>query len=223
MYYSTDSIVSDEADMINRYPVEFLNTIKTSGLPPHCLKLKIGCIVMLIRNINVSEGLVNGLRLKVTKMYENSIEAEILCGKNTGQKILLPRINMIPSDTDYEFSFQRRQLPVILAFAITINKSQGQTFRKVGIYLPNPVFNHGQLYVALSRATRAEYIKVKIEHAPPSFVTENIERQLHNDEVNYTSNIVFKQLIQKKRRWTNLYFIKNLIYIKMFLLGHHKN
>ncbi|EFX67519.1 hypothetical protein DAPPUDRAFT_63871, partial [Daphnia pulex] len=50
----------------------------------------------------------------------------------------------------------RLQFPVLLAFAITITKSQGQTFDRVGIFLPEPVFSHGQLYVAFSRATSKE-------------------------------------------------------------------
>jgi len=51
------------------------------------------------------------------------------------------------------FTLRRKQFPVCPAFAMSINKSQGQTFDHVGIYLPTPVFTHGQLYVALSRAT----------------------------------------------------------------------
>lgn len=51
------------------------------------------------------------------------------------------------------FKFSRRQFPVQLAFALTINKAQGQSVKYVGLDLHIPVFSHGQLYVALSRAT----------------------------------------------------------------------
>ena len=64
---------------------------------------------------------------------------------------------------DLPVTLKRLQFPVLLAFAMTINKSQGQTFDRVGIYLPEPVFRHGQLYVAFSRATSREGVKVKIE------------------------------------------------------------
>ena len=56
-----------------------------------------------------------------------------------------------PSDKVLPFTFKRRQFPIRVAYAMTINKAQGQSFKRVGIYLPKPVFSHGQLYVALFR------------------------------------------------------------------------
>lgn len=58
------------------------------------------------------------------------------------------------------FKLQRRQFPVALAFSMTINKAQGQSLRKVGLDLRMPCFGHGQLYVALSRVTSREGIRI---------------------------------------------------------------
>jgi hypothetical protein len=63
------------------------------------------------------------------------------------------------------FKLRRRQFPVRLAFALTINKAQGQSVRHVGVDLCEPVFAHGQLYVALSRATSRDRIKLLL---PPA-------------------------------------------------------
>jgi ATP-dependent DNA helicase PIF1 len=68
---------------------------------------------------------------------------------------------MLESDEDeFGFKLQRRQFPIRLAFAMTINKSQGQSVDRVGLHLEQPVFSHGQLYVALSRCTSASQVHI---------------------------------------------------------------
>ena len=87
------------------------------------------------------------------------------------------------------FILRRRQLPIIPAYAITINKSQGQTFDHVGIDLQTAVFSHGQLYVALSRSRNPQHVKVRIEPNPQ-------QGQLLQDEHQFTRNVVFKEVFQ---------------------------
>ena len=63
----------------------------------------------------------------------------------------------------FPFTLKRLQFPVRLAYAVTVNKAQGQTFTRVGIYLPDAVFDHGQLFVALSRVGLPSDIRVLIQ------------------------------------------------------------
>ncbi len=116
------------------------------------------------------------------------IDIEIIAGANVGNRIFLSQINLSTKGNDLPFILNRRQFPIKLAFCMTINKSQGQTFKKIGIYLPQPVFSHGQLYVAFSRVSKLQNIKVKIENYPK-------QGRLNGDNRVYTRNIVYKELL----------------------------
>ncbi|XP_078443457.1 uncharacterized protein LOC144712871 isoform X2 [Wolffia australiana] len=151
-YLSSDAIPPGKVHNESLYPIEFLNTIDDATMPLHRLRLKIGCIIILIRNLNTLQGLCNGTRLRVVSFFPTMVQVSIISqGNFYGQVHLLPRMSLYPSQSRLPFRFKRLQFPIRLAFAMTINKSQGQTLDTVGIYLPNPLFTHGQLYVTLSR------------------------------------------------------------------------
>ena len=145
-FKSIDSI-TDPDEVVN-YPIEFLNSLDLAGMPPHNLQLKVGSVIIMLRNLNQPK-LCNGTRLAAKRLMNNVIEATIIIGKFKGEDVLIPRIPLIP--TDLPFQFKRVQFPVRLAFAMTINKSQGQSLEVCGINLEFPCFSHGQLYVACLR------------------------------------------------------------------------
>lgn len=104
------------------------------------------------------------------------------------ERILIPCINLTYSGTILPFKFQRTQFPIIPAFAMTINKSPRQTFEKIGILLRQPVFTHGQLYVAASRVRSYDGLRFYISEY-------NGQGHLANDEKVFTKNIVYTKVL----------------------------
>ncbi|XP_035840255.1 ATP-dependent DNA helicase pif1-like [Helianthus annuus] len=183
-YFSERAILAPKNEVVHGindrllalFPGEEVEYLSSDRLPNHRLVLKLGVPVMLLRNIDQQNGLCNGTRLS-----KRVIEAEILSGGNVGSRTYIPRISMVPSDKKIPFKFQRKQFPITVCFAMTINKSQGQSLSRVGLYLRDPVFSHGQLYVALSRVNTKDGVKLLIfdKNGWPT---------------NQTTNVVYKEI-----------------------------
>ena len=109
-------------------PIEFLNSLTPSGMPPHRLSLKVGAVVMLLRNLNLHEGLCDGTHLLICHLHKNCIDATILTGTAVNSTVLIPHIQLAPSDSDMLFILTRCQFLPRLSYSMTINKVQGQTF-----------------------------------------------------------------------------------------------
>jgi ATP-dependent DNA helicase PIF1 len=141
--------------------------------------------IMLSRNLNVRRGLCNGTRAVVLSALPNLLRVRIMSGALKGQMAFLPRITIKHEEDDrLSLTFSRKQFPVQLAFASTINKSQGQTLRRASIYLAKPVFSHGQLYVAVSRVGDPAQLQI---YAPGG--------RNPNDGHVYTANVVWREVL----------------------------
>ncbi len=168
---------------------EFMNSVTPSGLPPHDLSLKVGVPLMLIRNIDPTHGYCNGTRLVVSRLNNHSIECVNMTGAYKGHKITLFRIDLISDEKGLGFDLRRRQYPVRLCYAMTINKSQGQTIPRTALYLPKPVFSHGQLYVGFSRTGNRREFKILIK------TIKNVQGRFPKIEGVYTKNITFPEVL----------------------------
>jgi ATP-dependent DNA helicase PIF1 len=179
-----DIIVLHSADSVSNpeqacdFGVEFLHSLHMPGMPQHRLALKTGCMLMLLRNLSKRRGLCNGTRLIFKGVVGNYVlQCQIANGDFAGTDVLIPRIPFQPSSwVGQPCEWTRMQFPVKIAFAMTINKSQGQTLKQVGVWLFEPVFTHGQLYVAASRVgdPRCILFAIKRHEGLPWNATRNV-------------------------------------------------
>jgi len=178
LFQSADSVPTSEQhggdDPMLNYPVEYLNEINCSGVPLSKLEIKLGCPVIVLKNLDAANGVCNGSRGILRRYRHRVMEVELITGDHAGNKIFVPRIDNYPTDNQVAFKFCRRQFPIRLCFAMTVNKSQGQTVKHVGLDLRRPVFTHGQFYVGISRVPSMFNIKAIWEPNKQDATTKNI-------------------------------------------------
>lgn len=149
---------------------------------------------MIIKNY--APGIVNGTLCKLISFSRDVVHVQLLTGVRKRSIVMLPRcsFHILPgaffgfgttsnSNTAFAessglpYAFTRTQFPLSVAYAVTIHKSQGQTYRNIGLYLTTHPFAHGQLYVALSRVHGWENIVV----LNSAYIRNNVARFLLSD------------------------------------------
>ena len=177
--------VDNEQDA-RSFSVEYCNTLNPTGLPAHRIVLKSGVPLMMLQNIDPSSGLVNGTRMTFLSVSGNS--RVMYCSMydenaQTQVTVAIPRISLRPSEKEYPFEWSRRQFPVRVAFATTINKAQGDSLKRIGVWLKQPVFGHGQFYVAPSRVGAQDRCTFAIN-------------PISGEPYNKTRNVVYKEVLE---------------------------
>ena len=181
IYRSFDKVRNSKDE--KNFPTEWLNRIQLASIPDHIMELKEGMPIMLIRNLDPINGHVNGARYVILTCNKRIIHARLSIGPHKGKEILIPRIVFLPQDKSLPFEFERRQFPVRPCMNLTSNKGQGQSYNVAGINLTQDFFGHGQLYVAMSRVTHPDGLKIfKPKSTKPG------------DE-NYMRNVVYQEIL----------------------------
>lgn len=162
-----EELNSLESDEICQYDMEIhftkfvknmsdvVTKFKNQCIAPETLYLSIGAQVMLLRNLNVEEGLANGSRGVVVSFIDGFPLVKFL----NGMEIVVDTQVWEIFDGDVHIA-NIKQIPLRLAWAVTVHKSQGCTLDYATIDLSN-VFEHGQAYVAISRVRTLEGLKIE--------------------------------------------------------------
>jgi len=165
IFHSIDTIKQDNPNTKNTPPPELLQSFNSAGLLSTQLCLKVGTPIILLQNLYPKEGLCNSTCMVFTQIGCHCLKAHILNNSFANQLQLILWIKLSSTEGKLPFIISQQQFPIHLSFAITVNKSQSQSFNFISIDLQMPVFTHNQLYVALSHITTVNSISVLL---PPN-------------------------------------------------------
>ncbi|KAI5708509.1 hypothetical protein M8J77_024181 [Diaphorina citri] len=177
---SADSVDREDEDSLDA-DIQIVNQATGKGVPDHILRLKIGSVCLIMRNLNIADGLVNGTKVILTAISPRLITVRMPGGTQLyGIPRIIFKFAMVEGSP---LRISRRQFPLMLAYAMSGHKSQGQTIDYVGVDLRTDCFTHGQLYVLLSRVRSPQDIVVLVP-----------ENRVHAG-VAYVKNIVYNELL----------------------------
>ncbi|KAG7560490.1 DNA helicase Pif1-like [Arabidopsis thaliana x Arabidopsis arenosa] len=155
------------------------SSVTVPGVPNQILRLKVGAPIMLLADVDPSRGLCTGTRLQILQLGDSMLVARVATSQRSPrpQELLIEKMHMF-SGKGFFTPMRRTQYPFTLAFAMTIDQSRGQTFSKVGLYLPKQVvFPPGQRYLAISKvkaATGLTQVLITEEGEKPQVEAENV-------------------------------------------------
>ncbi|MEO2192218.1 MAG: hypothetical protein ABGY24_07235 [bacterium] len=140
-FYSSNEVRNSEG-YEHDWTEEYLAGVSDAGPPPHEIRLKVGAPIIAMRNI--TKGVVNGTRMIVTWVDPSLklIRAKLLSESGTRPREVLVTLHRCTIQRG-AFAQERSQLPIRLACALTINKAEGLTLKRVGLFLDKDVFAHG--------------------------------------------------------------------------------
>ena len=192
IYEARDSFeeVDDENHILSSILTkEIMSSYNKNGVPTHDLKFKLNDVCIVLRAMKIL-GLATNTRVKIVQLGKYNVRVKTL-NEPKERYVFIPRITF-KFRLDYGESYQltRVQIPLRLAYSMTYNKSQSQSYEKVLIDALGEPFAHGHGYTAFSRGR--DCVKVKM------FITEE---QLHpkgdssHDMIPCITNIVFIRIV----------------------------
>ena len=146
--------------------IENIHNRHPSGFPPYRLRVKIGCICVMLSNYDLMAGLFNRTRVQVLGIVgDNLLRIRILDGRSrhVGQTRLIGRARFEygRATNERDIPFTRDQFPIDPAFFMSYNKAQGQSLRRCGLWnWDSQPFADGMFYVGCSRSTSAAGLKI---------------------------------------------------------------